>query len=148
MSARLALVLLLCLSLLSPTSTHALAATADKVAVKERVAPARAGGDAAAADRVAERAAARAPAAYHDCHGKRGAAVSQPQPAEAGVDLEPGASDPHACCDEGGCHCAVSAFIPGMTQVAAGEPAARLLAFATGTGPAGAIERPLRPPIG
>lgn len=148
MSARLALVLLLCLSLLSPTSAHALAATADTVAMTEHVAPARAGGDAAAAGRVADRAAAKTPAAHRDCHGKSSAALLQPQPAAAGVDLEPGASDPHACCDEGGCHCAVSAFIPGMTQVAAGEPAARLLAFATGTRPAGAIERPLRPPIG
>lgn len=135
MSARVALVLLLCLSLIVPSSAHAMIGSvggpSDVPATLEAA--------------VAGSAAPDAAKPVRDCHGK--VARSEADPV-ADVHQEPSDTLALACCDDGHCQCVAAAFL----VVAAHDPPAPLAAEA----PAFVMMllRPLvpgqllRPPIG
>lgn len=135
MSARLALVVLLCLSLLVPSIAHARPAAAGSVFPEHAASvPAPSGSEAA-------------DSGHRDCHGARSKAADTSASAPViDVDGRDGTSA-HACCDDGNCHCAASAFIAMPVSHTADVPPAYLAAFGASHQTMARIEQPLRPPI-
>lgn len=136
MSARLALVVLLCLSLLVPSIAHARPAAAGSV-FSEDAASVQAHSGSEAAD-----------SGHRDCHGARTKAADTSASASIIDADDRDESSSHACCDDGNCHCVASAFIPMPVSHTADVPAAHPMAFGASRQPMGRIEQPLRPPIG